>query len=77
MRITLHSGRICLTLIAGLTIVSRVPAAEITLHSLLGEMTDFAAVARWPQPAFICRQASSYDRADLGRRSGNRRFQKP
>src|SRR5262245_53208801 len=35
---------------------------EVTLESLLGEMIDFSAVARWPQPEFICRQASSYDR---------------
>jgi len=34
----------------------------ITLSSLLGEMVDFDAVARWPKPEFTCRQASSYDR---------------
>jgi hypothetical protein len=36
--------------------------AEVRLESLLEEMSDFSAVARWPQPEFICRQASSYDR---------------
>ncbi len=39
--------------------------ADITLESLLGEMIDPAAVARWPQPEFTCRQASSYDRATV------------
>jgi len=40
-------------------------AAEVTLDSLLNEMTDFSAVARWPQPEFTCRQCSSYDRAEV------------
>ena len=34
----------------------------VTLESLLNEMADHAAVARWPQPEYTCRQASSYDR---------------
>lgn len=40
------------------------PAQEraVTLESLLGEMTDYGAVARWPDPPYTCRQASSYDR---------------
>ena len=37
----------------------------VTLTTLLAEMTDVEAVARWPQPAFTCREASSYDRARL------------
>ena len=45
-------------------VIAALPAlgAEITLESLLREMTDFAAVARWPEPEFTCKQASSYDR---------------
>ena len=39
--------------------------AEVTLDSLLSEMTDYAAVARWPQPEFTCKQASSYDRGTV------------
>ena len=35
---------------------------EITLESLLKEMIDRDAVARWPEPAYKCMQASSYDR---------------
>jgi len=36
------------------------PAVSVT--SLLDEMTDRARLARWPQPAYTCRQSSSYDR---------------
>lgn len=39
--------------------------AEVTLESLLGEMTNYAVVARWPQPEFTCKQASSYDRGTV------------
>src|SRR6478736_1856425 len=38
---------------------------EVTLESLLKEMVNPDAVARWPQPEFICRQASSYDRSSI------------
>ncbi|MBN2021677.1 MAG: DUF2961 domain-containing protein [Pirellulales bacterium] len=38
-------------------------ANPITLESLLNEMTDRTAVARFPEPAYTCRQASSYDQA--------------
>jgi hypothetical protein len=40
------------------------PAAEpsVSLLSLLREMIDPAVVARWPQPDYLCKQASSYDR---------------
>jgi len=42
-----------------------VMAAPVTLDSLLDELTDFSAVARWPEPAYTCRQSSSYDRAEV------------
>jgi len=35
---------------------------RITYESLLQEMIDPLAIARWPAPAFRCLQASSYDR---------------
>ncbi len=35
----------------------------VTFVSLLAEMTDRAAAARFPSPAYRCSQASSYDRA--------------
>jgi len=34
----------------------------ITLQTLLDEMVDRAALARFPSPAYTCKQASSYDR---------------
>ena len=37
----------------------------ITLASLLEEMIDRDAAARFPDPAYTCRQASSYDRASV------------
>ncbi len=38
-------------------------AAAITTRSLLEEMIDRDAIARFPLPAYTCRQFSSYDRA--------------
>lgn len=41
------------------------PAGEgprITLESLLKEMTDVSAVARWPDPVYTCQQEGSWDR---------------
>ncbi len=46
----------CLTLLA-----SRLAAAPVTLGSLLGEMSDRDAIARWPSPAFVLHQWSSRD----------------
>jgi hypothetical protein len=48
-----------------MVIVPMSDAADVTLASLLKEMTDYSAVARWPQPEYTCRQASSYDRAEV------------
>jgi hypothetical protein len=52
-------------LLATLVIAPMMLAAGVTLDSLLTEMTDFSAVARWPQPEFTCRQCSSYNRAEV------------
>ncbi len=50
-------------LICAATLLAGVSAsAEVTLGSLLKEMVDYNAVARWPQPEFTMKQASSYDR---------------
>ena len=38
-------------------------AQSITFDSLLDEMVDRSAIARFPDPAYTCKQASSYDRA--------------
>jgi hypothetical protein len=40
---------------------------SITLHSLLTDMTDFDAVAKWPTTAYTLKQASSYDRRSVSR----------
>ena len=55
---------------AGVVLIAvAVPAGAekpaITFESLLGEMVDRDAAARFPQPAYTCRQASSYDRASV------------
>ena len=34
----------------------------VTLDSLLKEMVDVESIARWPDPEYTCKQASSYDR---------------
>src|SRR5262245_1690506 len=38
----------------------------VTFRSLLKEMTDRDALARFPEPAYTCRQFASYDRASTG-----------
>src|SRR4051812_32211286 len=38
---------------------------EVSLHTLLKEMTDVQAVISWPKPAYILKQASSYDRRSI------------
>ena len=43
------------------------PRAPITLASLLAELTDPAALARWPAPEYRTLQASSYHRASTHR----------
>lgn len=37
----------------------------VTTESLLREMTDLRALAEYPDPAFTCKQFSSYDRASV------------
>lgn len=57
-------------LLAGMLLVSGSTAIPVgaddgivTVRSLLHEITDYDSVARWPDPEYVCRQASSYDRA--------------
>jgi len=46
------------------TLLPLAAAAEpVSLTSLLAELTDRTALARWPVPGYTCSQASSYDRA--------------
>lgn len=42
----------------------------ITLDSLIGEMTSYDGIARWPSPEFSSHQASSYDRRSISRDQG-------
>ena len=49
--------------LSGVALVA--PAASVTLDKLLGEMTDFSAVARWPSPDYTTHQCSSYDRSEV------------
>ena len=41
------------------------PNAVITFESLLHEMANRDALARWPVPSYACRQASSWDRGSV------------
>jgi hypothetical protein len=54
-------------MVLSLTVVDLVlagcAAPRVTTKSLLGEMTDLAALAEYPNPPFTCKQFSSYDRA--------------
>ncbi len=43
------------------------PARTVTLDSLLDEIVDRDGLARMPEPAYTCRQFSSYDRASTSR----------
>lgn len=38
---------------------------EISFKSLLEEIISYDAIARWPQPGFVLKQASSYDRRSV------------
>lgn len=51
-----------LALAAAVVLTPGARAQEVSFTSLLREMADRGAIARWPAPAYVCRQASSYDR---------------
>jgi len=52
----------CLCLLLGGAVLLCAEEPAITVESLLKEMIDRDRIARWPQPEYTCRQASSYDR---------------
>lgn len=60
MRISLQ-----LVLLLFLMIGDHCFSQEVSLHSLLAEMTDPTSVITWPQPAYTLKQASSYDRRSV------------
>ncbi len=50
----------------GLVMASMVQAGPpVTFETLLEEMVDRSRLARWPDPAYTCRQFSSYDRRSV------------
>jgi hypothetical protein len=61
-RIMLHRG--CLTaLFLACSFAGSLCAAEISMSSLLDDMTNLTAMAEFPDPPYIAKQFSSYDRA--------------
>ena len=52
----------CLVLLF-LFVTTPLSAATISLSTLLDEMIDRDAITKFPDPAYLCTQASSYDRA--------------
>jgi len=56
------SKKFCFVLLF-LLVTAPLSAATVSLSSLLDEMVDRDALTRFPDPAYICTQASSYDRA--------------
>lgn len=53
-----------LLVLLGAAILTSVSAAQVvTFEGLLEELNDRAALARLPDPAYSCKQFSSYDRA--------------
>lgn len=68
-RMTMRITRTGLALLAAAT-CARAAAGDappVSLTTLLAEMTDRAAVARWPAPLYESLQASSYNRASTHR----------
>jgi len=54
-----------LTIILALVCAGNLFAKDVSLESLLKEMTNRAAIAEFPDPFYTCKQASSYDRASV------------
>jgi len=57
--------RTLVPLLATLLFAPQTSGATVTFDSLLQEMTNRAALARFPSPAYTCSQASSYDRGSV------------
>ena len=62
MNLTRRAGVLLATVLPLVTAAAARAGEAVSLRSLLGEMVDIAAPARWPDPPYTCRQASSYDR---------------
>ncbi|HUU09117.1 MAG TPA: glycoside hydrolase family 172 protein [Phycisphaerae bacterium] len=57
-----HRILTCCAAVLACAAAVRAEERAVNLESLLKEMIDPSAVARWPDPPYTCRQASSYDR---------------
>ncbi len=57
------SGVVVLSLCGLSSALAKPPV--VSIQSLLEEMVSYDSVARWPDPAYTCKQASSYDRATV------------
>jgi hypothetical protein len=53
-------------LVVSLTAAMAWADGPITVGSLLKEMVDREAIAKFPSPAYTCKQFSSYDRKSTG-----------
>lgn len=51
--------------LGALAVIPTVAAPPVTLDALLREMVTEESLARWPDPEFVCKQVSSYDRAKV------------
>ncbi|MBL1217285.1 MAG: DUF2961 domain-containing protein [Planctomycetes bacterium] len=60
----LHAAGLPVVIVAcALGVLQQASAQTIDLHRLLNEMVDRSLIAQWPDPAYTCKQFSSYDRA--------------
>ncbi len=60
-------GNVIGVVLGWLLLSTAASAQTISLGSLLDEMIDRDNLARFPQPAYTCSQASSYDRGSVGK----------
>jgi hypothetical protein len=64
-KLTLSAAILVLAALTSCTQKSTIPT--VSIESLLKEMTDRSERARFPEPAFTCKQFSSYDRATVAK----------
>lgn len=62
----MRTHSLAVALIVAFPSVITLAAEPITVGTLLGEMTDLKRLASFPEPAYTCKQFSSWDRASTG-----------
>ncbi len=55
----------CLVILTTLFTTASIAADQVTLSTLLQEMTSRTSIAKWPEPHFLLKQMSSYDRMSV------------